>query len=85
MNKKLIMDYRNKVAKATEELLKEADETVDIIESIVPVAISNFSLMSQFIQDDRFIELVNQLPQDILDHVEDVNKALNNLDSKKVN
>lgn len=85
MKYKEINKYRDAVAKATEELLINSDKTSAIVEAIIPITISNVALLSQFINEDYFQKLVNELPQDILDHVSDVNDALTKLDSKKIN
>lgn len=85
MKNREINKYRDAVAKATEELLKNSDKTSAIVEAIIPMTIGNVALLSQFINEDYFEKLVNELPQDILDHVSDVNDALTKLDSNKIN
>jgi len=85
MKRKEIYKYQDAVAKATEELIKNSDKSDKIIEAIFSTAIGNIAILSQFIKKDYFQELLNELPEDILNHVSDVSDVLEKLDSKKIN
>ncbi len=85
MKNKNVKKYQDAIAKATHELLSNERESGNIIESIISVSITNIAMLSKCIEEGRFRELVNQLPDDIFEHIDEVNKFIDKVDSAKIN